>query len=63
MKQQYTISFEDRMNTYGIANANVSFMIEGVCGTINAECERGARFLQCVYVDGRPSILVFEKDV
>lgn len=57
---QYAISFNDRMNTYGVARTQDAYYIEGVTGIINAECERGARFLQCVYVDNRPAILIFE---
>ena len=63
MKQQYVISFEDRMNTYGLANANAAHTIECICGLINRECEKGSRFLDVVYVDQRPSILLFEKDM
>lgn len=62
---QYAISFNDRMNTYG-ATYGTAFTqdacyIEGVCGIINAEAENGARFIKAVYVNQRPSILVFEK--
>ncbi len=61
MTQQYAISFNDRMSTYGVALQQDSCFIEGVCGIINAEAEKGAKFVRAVYVNNRPSILVFEK--
>ena len=62
MVKQYAVSFNDRMNTYGVAKTQDAFYIEGVTGVINAEIERGARFVNCVYVDQRPAILIFEKE-
>ena len=62
MLKQYAISFNDRMNTYGVAKTHDAFYIEGITGIINAEIDRGAKFVECVYVDQRPSILIFEKD-
>ena len=58
---QYAISFNDRMNTYGMTLRQDNFFIEGVCGIINAEVEQGARFVQAIYVDNMPSVLIFEK--
>lgn len=65
MTKQYAISFNDRMSTYGPygAGANQSaYYIEGVTGIINAECEKGARYVDAVYVDNRPAVLIFEID-
>lgn len=58
---QYAVSFNDRMDTYGVALKQDACYIEGVCGIINAETEMGARFIQAVYVNQKPVILVFEK--
>lgn len=66
MLKQYAISFNDRMSTYGPYGNGASqstYYIEGVTGIINAECEKGARYVDAVYVDSRPAILIFEKDV
>ena len=58
---QYAISFNDRMDTYGVALKQDGSFIEGVCGIINSEAEKGAKFVQAVYVSNKPCILVFEK--
>lgn len=61
---QYAISFNDRMSTYGSYNTakfQDNYYIEAVTGIINAECEKGAKFVDVIYVDNRPTILVFEK--
>lgn len=59
---QYAISFNDRMSTYGVARMQESYYIEVTTGIINAEVERGARYVDTIYVDNKPAILIFEKD-
>lgn len=61
MARQYAISFSDRMSTYSVARTQDNYYIEVATGIINAECEKGARYVNTVYVDGRPAILIFEK--
>lgn len=62
---QYAISLSDRMNTYGSTYGMTlkqdQFYIEGVCGIINAEADKGAKFVKAVYVNNLPNILIFEK--
>lgn len=58
---QYAVSFNDIMSTYGTARTQDSYYIEGIAGIINLECEKGAKYISCIYVDDRPAILVFEK--
>ena len=61
----YAISLNDRMNTYGSTYGMTlkqdQFYIEGVCGIINAEADKGSRFVKAVYVNNLPNILIFEK--
>ena len=63
MVEQYAVSISDAMNTYGVAVNQSNFYIEIVTATINAEIDKGARFVRGLYVDGKPCILVFERDV
>jgi len=56
----YAISFNDVMTTYGTAKTQESFFIEMATGIINAECEKGAKYVDTVYVNNRPVIFVFE---
>ena len=62
---QYAISFIDRMNTYGgsygIALQQDHAYTDLLCGIINAETEKGSRFVKAVYVNNVPAVLVFEK--
>ena len=59
---QYAISFSDIMDTYG-KGVNVeqdNFYTESLTGLINAEIAKGSTFEQVVYVNNRPSIVVFD---
>ena len=63
-KQQYAISFSDCMSTYGLPVNGIrqqNQCIELAAGIINAEIEKGARYLETIYVDQKPAIFVFEK--
>lgn len=61
MGRQYAISFSDRMSTYGVAKSQSNYYIEVATGIINVECEKGARYIDTIYVDERPAIFIFEK--
>lgn len=60
-KKQYAISLNDCMSTYGINVRQNGQYIELSTGIINAETEKGARYLETIYVDNNPAIFVFEK--
>lgn len=64
MGKQYAISISDIMNTYSYATAHRQDqnLIELAAGTINVETEeKGSRYIDTVYVENRPAVIIFEE--
>lgn len=64
MGRQYAVSISDIMSTYsyGTTQSQDNAFVEIVTGTINAEIERtGARYVDTIYINNRPAILIFER--
>ena len=57
---QYAISFSDVMSTYGPVKEQDNFFVEGVTGVINAEIDKGSTFVNVVYINNKPMVLIFD---